>query len=105
MVLELIKGVALLLALAFLHKFIVRYFRDDKFMAQISFGALFGAVCIVGMSSPITLAPGVIFDARSVILSIAGLFGGVISASISVVIAGGYRLWLGGGGAEVGDWL
>ncbi|MBT5811657.1 MAG: PAS domain S-box protein, partial [Rhodospirillaceae bacterium] len=41
-------------------------------------------------------------DARSVILSLAGLFGGPVIGVIAGGIAGGYRLWLGGGGAAVG---
>jgi PAS domain S-box-containing protein len=65
-------------------------------------GLAYGAVCIVGMLAPIEYAPGVIFDARSVVLSISGLFGGPIAAAIAGVIAGGYRIWIGGAGAPVG---
>jgi PAS domain S-box-containing protein len=65
-------------------------------------GALFGGICVIGMMLPIEVTPGVIFDPRSVVLSMAGLFGGPIVALISAAITGGYRMWLGGGGVYVG---
>ena len=54
------------------------------------------------MLTPVVLMPGVIFDARSVVLSMAGLFGGPLVAGIAALMAATGRLWLGGAGAEVG---
>ena len=102
MILELIKAVSILLALSLLQGFIVRFWRNKKTIEQILSGLLFGGICVVGMMLPIEVTPGVIFDPRSVILSMAGLFGGAIVAVISAVIAGGYRVWIGGGGVYVG---
>lgn len=102
MLLELIKAVSMLLALSLLQGFVVRFWRHQKIIEQILSGCLFGGICVVGMMIPIEVTPGVIFDPRSVILSMAGLFGGPIVAAISAVIAGGYRLWIGGGGVYVG---
>jgi hypothetical protein len=45
---------------------------------------------------------GVFFDARTVIVAMAGLFGGVPAAVVSAVIAAGYRAWLGGLGTTMG---
>jgi len=50
----------------------------------------------------IRFASGVIFDSRSVVLSVAGLFGGPVVTDIATVFAGAYRLYLGGVGARVG---
>ena len=102
MVLELVKAAALLLALSLLQGLIVRYWHKRATLQQVLSGCLFGGICVVGMMAPIEVSPGVIFDPRSVILSMAGLFGGAIVAAISAAIAGGYRLWLGGGGVYVG---
>jgi len=102
MVLELVKAAALLLALSLLQGLIVRYWHRRATLQQVLSGCLFGGICVVGMMAPIEVSPGVIFDPRSVILSMAGLFGGAIVAAISAAIAGGYRLWLGGGGVYVG---
>jgi PAS domain S-box-containing protein len=46
--------------------------------------------------------PGIIFDGRSMILSVSGLFGGPIVAGVAAVMTAAYRLWLGGPGAFVG---
>ncbi|MCD8547867.1 MAG: EAL domain-containing protein [Aeromonadaceae bacterium] len=105
MLLELIKGVALLLALCLLYGLLLRgrLGRLGRHGRQLLTGLLFGSLCIVGMSTPITLAgSGVIFDARSVILSMAGLFGGPLVALLAGSMAALFRLWLGGVGAPVG---
>lgn len=102
MLIELAKGVSFLLALCFLQSFIARRWRQDERIGQVLFGVLFGCVTIVGMLVPVEVAPGHIADARSALLSIAGLFGGVVGGLVAGVIAGVYRAWLGGGGAPVG---
>ncbi len=102
MLLEFIKNVALLLSLCLLQGFILRLVRNDKHLQQLLAGCLFGCICVVGMMTPVQLEPGVIFDARSAILSMAGLFGGVLVATIAGVIAAVYRLWLGGAAYGVG---
>ena len=71
-------------------------------LARIASGVIFGAVCLIGMMIPIQLAPGVIVDGRSVLLSMAGLFGGPVTGLIAGAIAGAYRVWLGGSGMVIG---
>jgi diguanylate cyclase (GGDEF)-like protein/PAS domain S-box-containing protein len=102
MTLELIKAAALLLALSLLQGLLVRFWRRNAVVRQVLSGSLFGGICVLGMMSPIEVSPGVIFDPRSVILSMSGLFGGPVVAFVAACIAGGYRLWLGGGGVYVG---
>ena len=63
---------------------------------------LFGGICVVGMLMPLVLMPGVIFDARSVVLCMAGLFGGPVVAIIAGTLTMAWRLWLGGAGMGVG---
>ncbi|AYM97310.1 EAL domain-containing protein [Acidovorax sp. 1608163] len=102
MFLELLKGVALLLALCFLHGVNIRVWRQKPLIGQIVSGALFGGICVVGMLLPVVLMPGVIFDARSVVLCMAGLFGGPVVAIIAGTLTMGWRLWIGGAGMGVG---
>jgi PAS domain S-box-containing protein len=59
-------------------------------------------VAVAGMVLPLRYAPGIIYDGRSIVLSMAGLFGGPAAAGISVVIAGAYRAFLGGAGVWAG---
>ncbi|MCX8023248.1 MAG: PAS domain S-box protein [Syntrophorhabdaceae bacterium] len=65
-------------------------------------GALFGGAAIAAMNLPFYYAPGIIYDGRSIILSLGGLFGGPVSGVISMVIAGIYRLHIGGEGVWAG---
>lgn len=102
MLLELIKSAALLLALSQLQSFNVRLWRGRPLVSQLAQGVLYGSICMAGMMMPINFAPGVIFDARSVVLSVAGLVGGPVVGSVAVLLAAGYRWYLGGAGAVVG---
>lgn len=102
MIVQLVQNAALLLALCWLQMFNARLWGERRRAARLSSGLLFGAICVVGMSTPITLQPGLIFDARTVVLSMAALFGGPLVAAVAALLAGGYRLWLGGVGVAVG---
>lgn len=102
MFLELINGVALLLALSLLQAFNVRLLHGKKTLEHIISGILFGGICVVGMMNPITIMPGAIFDARSVVLGMSGLFCGPLAAIIAAAIAGCYRIWLGGVDVGIG---
>ena len=102
MLLGFIKGAGLLLSLCLLQGFNVRWCRNHPFIGKIISGLLFGGISVVGMINAIEIQPGVIFDSRSVILSMAGLFGGMEVALISGTVSAIYRLWYGGEGAYVG---
>jgi diguanylate cyclase (GGDEF)-like protein/PAS domain S-box-containing protein len=65
-------------------------------------GVIFGGICVVCMLTPLALEPGVIFDARSVILSMAGLFGGALVVSVAAAMSAVTRLYVGGTGVEIG---
>ncbi len=102
MFLELTEEAALLLALCFLHGVNIRVWKARPGLGQCFSGLLFGSICMLGMINPFALAPGVFFDARSVVLSMAALFGGPVVAVISSAMAMAWRLWIGGAGATVG---
>ena len=99
---DLISNVALLLALSILYSFLTRIWKQGEITGQIFAGILFGGVAVAGMIIPFNYAPGVIFDGRSMVVSMAGLFGGPVTAAIATLIAGAYRLGLGGTGALTG---
>ncbi|TQL81181.1 EAL domain-containing protein [Delftia sp. HK171] len=99
---ELIKGVAFLLALCFLQGFNVRLWKHGSYLGQTTTGLLFGGICVVGMHTPIVLEPGIFFDARSVVLSMSGLFGGPLVAAVAACMAIVGRTALGGVGTYAG---
>jgi len=103
MTLTLLQNAALLLALCWLLGFTLHHRANRHPTATNTLtGLWFGGVCVVGMMVPFTLQPGVIYDSRAAVLSMASLFGGPLTAAIAAVMAGGYRLWLGGAGSYIG---
>ncbi len=101
-ILNLIQNIALLVALAAIYQVVASRFRIESVEYQIFSGLLFGGVGIIGMMTPLHFMPGMIFDGRSIILSISGLFGGPVVATVSGLMCGAYRLYLGGPGVYVG---
>jgi len=99
---DLILNVAILLALSQLYSILLRNFQSDTWVRKIVVGMLFGVIAIVGMYMPFTYREGIIFDGRSAILSMAGYFGGWLTAGVSALISIGYRLFLGGSGTLPG---
>ena len=102
MFLDFVQGASLMLALCWLQAASLRFWRDRYLPMQITAGLLFGLICAVGMLFPVTLAPGVFIDARSVVLAIAALLGGPLVACIAYVVAALARFWLGGAGMSAG---
>jgi PAS domain S-box-containing protein len=101
-ILDLIHNIALLVALATVYQVIEARWHMRRLASQFLYGLLFGAVGVLGMMTPVHFMPGIIFDGRSIILSVGGLFGGPIVALIAALMCGAYRLWLGGAGAAMG---
>lgn len=102
MILDLLHSTALLLALCLLQGINTRAWGERTQQAKVTSGLIYGGICIVAMLMPITLAPGLIFDGRSAVLGMAGLFGGPLVGAIAGAMAGAYRLSLGGPGAPIG---
>jgi two-component system, cell cycle sensor histidine kinase and response regulator CckA len=100
-IIDLIHNIALLVSLSVLYQLMIGHKRIIVFSGILS-GFLFGSVGIIAMMTPLHLMPGIIFDGRSIILAVAGLFGGPVTAAIAGVMCAAYRLYLGGGGAIMG---
>ena len=104
MILELAKASALLLALCALHQWIIEFCQRPRnaWCRDLLSGVLFGGIAIIGMLAPIVFFPGVIFDPRSVILAMAGVFAGPVGAVVSAAMAVVCRVWIGGVGLFAG---
>jgi len=101
--LSLAQNVALLLAAALLLDMTADRLRiRHPTLLQAPVGLLLGALGLVVMSTPLPLQPGVVFDARSILLGVTGLFFGTIPAAIATAMTAAYRLYQGGAGAFTG---
>jgi PAS domain-containing protein len=98
----LINNITLIIALSILYSFIIRRWKYGSRTGKAISGFLFGAVAVVGMLNPLIISPGLIFDGRSIIISIAGFIGGWVTALIAALMGIIYRTWLGGSGAIMG---
>lgn len=97
-----LQNASLVLALCFLQRFVVERWPRNELRAQFVSGLLFGCAAVLAMSLSTRVAPGVIFDGRTVVLSMAAMFGGPVTAAAAAAMAIAYRVQLGGGGMLVG---
>lgn len=96
----LFRNLGLLAAVALFYSVVVYYLHDTLRSAVV--GLLLGAGAIVSMLDPVKIMPGVIVDARTTMVMLAGFFGGPLAAVITLAIAGAYRIFLGGVGVYAG---
>ena len=102
MLINLINNIAFLVALVAAGQLVVSRFHKSSLNRRVMLGILFGGVTLLGMVNPVNFAPGLIFDGRSIVLSVAGVVGGGVAAAIAAGMAAVYRYQLGGIGAPVG---
>ena len=95
-----VNNITLLLVLGFLYSVSIRRWDIKTIKGQCVAGLLFGLVAMIGMVVPVQYSPGLIYDGRSILLGMVGLFGGGLAAAVAVVMTGLLRLWQGG----VGQW-
>lgn len=75
--------------------------KDRKYSRYYQ-GIVFGVASILVMSHPLVIAKGLIFDGRSIMISIVGAYFGGISAFIATLMAGILRIYQGGIGMKMG---
>lgn len=101
--LGLLQNTAILLAFSMLYDNLwIRRERKGNPYIKILIGILIGAIGIILMLTPWTMVPGVVFDTRTVMLSISGLFFGLIPTITAMVIDTAYRWYVGGHGVWMG---
>lgn len=101
-IVSLIYNLALLVALSVISGFIGerrQYLNQYESLLQ---GVLFGGAAVIGMLLPLKLAPGLIFDGRSVVISLCALFFGPAAAMVAMAMAATLRIIQAGSGAIMG---
>ncbi|MDP8224602.1 MAG: PAS domain S-box protein [Candidatus Lernaella stagnicola] len=99
---QLLENLALLLALSVFYGFVADRWQGRNLTSLVFSGFVFGAFTLAVMFLPFRYQPGIFFDSRSVVLAMAGLFGGPIPAAIAAAMASVYRLIYGGPGTLTG---
>lgn len=103
MVIAILQNISLIILITMVYHYVIRDLTAKPLTVSIIGGLLFGSVSILAMMSPVRFEAGVIYDGRTIILAIAGLFGGPLTTAIAVVMASAFRiLYIGGPGAIAG---
>lgn len=98
---DLIYNLSLLVSLSIISSFI-NFKIKKKINLLILEGLLFGITSIIGMMYPVIVAKGLIFDGRTIVISLASLFFGPIAGGIAAFLALVYRIYIGGIGIIMG---
>ncbi len=99
---DLIYNAVLLIALSVVSGFVdLRWKRATRLGALLQ-GLVFGGASIIGMLRPFVMAPGLIFDGRTILISLGGLFFGPLAAGVAALMTTGLRVVQGGPGATMG---
>jgi PAS domain S-box-containing protein len=97
------SNIAFLIVLSFLYSLVYQKFKKiNRLAVEVLTGILFGLIAVASMLVPIRYLPGIIFDGRSVIISLGAFFSGPVAAVVMVFMAAAYRYLLGGVGALTG---
>ena len=99
---SLLQNAILLFGLGFLFAAASFETKLNKIVVKVIMGLTIGGITLLIMRSPWELEAGLIFDTRTVLLSVTGMFFGVLPTSIATVIALIYRIFLGGNGIYAG---
>lgn len=99
----LIQNIAVLLSFTLIYEYFWNKEEDIRnYSGKIVTGIAIGLIGIFLMTIPWILSEGLVFDMRSVLLSISGLFFGAIPTLIAMVTTGLYRILEGGSGTTMG---
>ena len=99
---DLILNAALLVALTTFYTLLARVRHTGGLWIKILAGLLFGGMAVAGMAMSVPYSSGIVYDGRSIVMVMAGLFGGGYVSIVSVLVAGLFRLALGGNGVWAG---
>jgi PAS domain S-box-containing protein len=93
----LVYNAALLLAMALVFDVMTAGLRPRlPWLYNLLLGGVLGAIGVAVMFTPWVYEPGIIFDTRSILLSIVGLFFGVVPGLVAILVTALARLAIGG---------
>lgn len=102
-IIGLLQNVAILISFTMLYeKFWIEKQESTNIWHKLYIGFFLGAIGILLMYTPWHLTKGIVFDTRSVLISISGLFIGTVPTIVLMIITAVGRLIIGGAGQWMG---
>lgn len=102
-IIGLLQNIAILLAFTMLYEnFWVKNEESKSLGAKILVGFILSGIGLILIFSPWRLGPGLVFDTRTVMISISGLFFGFVPTLITMLVTGTVRFMVGGDGIWMG---
>lgn len=95
-------NISLLLALFVVYEVSYSISGKNRLVRDMISGLFIAAICLVIMSMPYRLYPGIVFDTRSIIISVTAFSFGPLPATVTSVVALIYRIYTGGSGVYSG---
>ncbi len=99
---KLVQNATMLISVGIVFNLFYQKRERQKMGSEVIGGVILGLTGIVLMVSSITLDNGVIFDTRSILVSVSGMFYGILPTSVAVLIIAAYRAFIGGPGMVTG---
>ncbi len=101
-ILTLLNNIALLLIMSVAYEATNLLPRKYQKWAPWINGAVLSGICVVIMNLPFTLRPGLVYDTRSILISVTGLVFGLIPTILTSITAILFRIHIGGIGTMTG---
>lgn len=99
---QIINNLSVLIALSVISTFIIRHIEINSLKNKILQGLLYSFAVFFVITNPFVLDKGLIFDGRSIVISISTLFFGPITGFFPFLTGVVYRYYIGGSGAIIG---
>jgi PAS domain S-box-containing protein len=101
--LQLVFNASLLLTLALIYDLLAVHWRIGRAsLRQVPVGVIIGSVGVIVMLASWKLDPGIVFDTRSILLGVSGLFFGTVPTVVAMAITAAYRGFIGGAAVWMG---
>jgi PAS domain S-box-containing protein len=101
--LQLVFNASLLLTLALIYDLLaVRWRVGRASLRQVPVGLIIGAVGVIIMLASWKMEPGIVFDTRSILIGVSGLYFGTIPTLVAMAITAAFRFSIGGAATGMG---
>jgi PAS domain S-box-containing protein len=101
--LQLVFNASLLLTLALIYDLLaVRWRVGRASLRQVPVGFIIGAVGVIVMLASWKMEPGIVFDTRSILIGVSGLYFGTIPTLVAMAITAAFRFSIGGAATGMG---